>query len=179
MIDLVKLLLIAGDGGGGRVSFRRLKYIPKGGPDGGDGGNGGSIIIRGNKNSSTLKEYSGQITYQADQGQLGGDKNKYGKKGGDTILEVPIGTKIHIVAENEIARKRRTKYGATKLLKWEEITHQKYQLEQEGQRPDPMTLTKVCSVAPALDSRDVCTEENFDAFVNKSASDLLTNLLPF
>lgn len=173
MIDLVKLLLIAGDGGNGRVSFRREKYVPKGGPDGGDGGNGGSVIIRGNKNSSTLKEYAGQVSYQAQEGQLGGDKNKYGKKGANIVLEVPIGTKIHLIAENAVARKRRTKYGVEKLLRWEEIVHEKYYVEQEGQRPEPRGLSAVCSVAPSVDITDVYLEDGFDTYGDVQASDLL------
>lgn len=173
MIDLVKLVLVAGDGGNGRVSFRREKYAPKGGPNGGDGGNGGSVIIIGNKNISTLKEYAGQVSYKAQPGQLGGDKNKYGKKGEDIVLEVPIGTKIHIIAENKIARKRRTKYGAEKLLKWEEIVHQKYFLEEEGRRPDPVEPAPVYSVAPTVDLDDVYLEEGFDTFEGVPANAIL------
>ena len=173
MIDLVKLLLVAGDGGNGRVSFRREKYVPKGGPNGGDGGNGGSVVLRGNKNISTLKEYAGRVRYEAEEGQLGGDKNKYGKKGLNTVLEVPIGTKIYLVAENQVARKRRTKYGAEKLLKWEEVTHEKYHLEKEGQRPDGREPNPVCSMEPSVDPRDAHLENGFSTFENVSASALL------
>lgn len=173
MIDLVKLLLVAGDGGNGRVSFRREKYVQKGGPNGGDGGNGGSVIIRGNKNISTLQEYAGQVSYQAEQGQLGGDKNKFGKKGANVVLEVPIGTKIHIIAENKIARKRRTKYGTDKLLKWEEVVHEKYYLEKEGQRPDPREESDVYSVIPSVDREDAYLEEGFDTFSGVPANELI------
>ncbi|MCA9368913.1 50S ribosome-binding GTPase, partial [Candidatus Woesebacteria bacterium] len=130
-------------------------------------------IIRGNKNISTLKEYAGQVYYEAEQGQLGGDKNKYGKKGASVVLEVPIGTKIYIIAENEIARKRRTKYGTDKLLKWEEITHEKYYLDAEGQRPDPRKDTEVCSVEPSVDKRDTYLEDGFDTYSDAPANDLL------
>lgn len=173
MIDLVKLLLIAGDGGNGRVSFRREKYVPKGGPDGGDGGNGGSVILRGNKNISTLKEYAGRVSYQAVEGQLGGDKNKYGKKGANIVLEVPIGTKIHVIAENKVARKRRTKYGVDKLLRWEEIVHEKYHLEREGERPEPRGLSPVCSTDVSIDPADCYLEDGFDTFIEAQPSELL------
>ena len=61
MIDLVKLILVAGDGGRGRISFHRDRKTVKGGPNGGDGGNGGNVIIRGNKNFATLKHFSGRV----------------------------------------------------------------------------------------------------------------------
>jgi len=173
MIDLVKLLLIAGDGGNGRVSFRREKYAPKGGPNGGDGGNGGSVIFVGNKNISTLKEYVGQVSYSAEPGQLGGAKNKFGKKGEDRVLEVPLGTKIYIIAENTVARKRRTKYGADHLLKWSEITHDRYHLEKEGQRPEAVPLQPVCSTIASIDESDAFLEDGFDEYMNRSSGKLL------
>ena len=107
--------------------------------------------------------------------QLGGAKNKYGKKGADTILEVPIGTKIYIIAENLVARKRRTKYGADKLVKWAEVTHEKYHLEKEGQRPDSVELQPVCSTQAAIDFEDVILEDGFDTYMNVSSSKLLND----
>ena len=78
MIDLVKLHLQAGNGGNGRVAFRREKYIPKGGPSGGNGGDGGSIIIQGVDNLSSLHHLAGVKGYTAKTGQSGGNKKKTG-----------------------------------------------------------------------------------------------------
>ncbi len=93
-IDYVKIRVIAGHGGSGAVSFRREKFVPKGGPDGGDGGRGGSVILRGNKNLRTLQDYSYHKLYKAGRGQHGMGSNKHGKKGKDVILEVPLGTVV-------------------------------------------------------------------------------------
>jgi len=76
MIDLVKLVLVAGDGGAGKVSFRRERRVPKGGPDGGDAGNGGNVIIKGSKDLATLKDFSGKVLFQAEDGMAGGKKKR-------------------------------------------------------------------------------------------------------
>lgn len=94
MIDLVKLRVSAGNGGDGRVSFRRAKFVPKGGPDGGDGGDGGNLYLVGNKNHSTLQLYAGKTAFSAEAGEQGGAQNSYGKKGEDLYLEVPVGTVV-------------------------------------------------------------------------------------
>lgn len=90
--DEVLIKIKAGKGGNGCVSFRREKYIPKGGPDGGDGGFGGSVFIQGDKNLNTLIDYRYQRYYQAENGQPGFRKMCSGKKGKDLYLTVPIGT---------------------------------------------------------------------------------------
>lgn len=92
MHDISLLKFQAGNGGDGRVSFRREKFVPKGGPDGGDGGDGGSIYLRGNKNLSTLASFAGKSEFKAPDGDMGGKQRKYGAKGDDLIIEVPIGT---------------------------------------------------------------------------------------
>lgn len=106
MIDLVKLILIAGNGGYGRVSFRREKYVPKGGPDGGSGGNGGDVIIRGNQGLSTLKHLAGKKVIQAENGDHGGKRKKEGKKGNNVVVEVPLGTVVHLIRENKCSAQR-------------------------------------------------------------------------
>ncbi len=108
MIDLVKLILKAGDGGHGRVSFRREKFIPKGGPDGGDGGRGGDIILVGSAKMTTLGAYVGKKKYLAEAGQIGGSRQKIGKNGVNIVLEVPIGTVIWLLGENRTSYLRRT-----------------------------------------------------------------------
>lgn len=107
MFDLVKLHLQAGSGGYGKVSFRREKFIPKGGPDGGNGGAGGSIYLVGNRHLNTLQHYAGVKKFIAPPGQNGAGQNQIGHKGEDLILEVPVGTTVWLLAENETSRKRR------------------------------------------------------------------------
>ncbi|MFQ5864982.1 MAG: GTPase ObgE [bacterium] len=93
-IDRVKIFVKAGHGGSGCVSFRREKYIPKGGPDGGDGGKGGNIIIMADSNLSTLLDFQFQPHFQAQRGEHGKGGNKHGKNGKDKIIKVPLGTVI-------------------------------------------------------------------------------------
>ncbi len=112
MIDLVKLKLTGGDGGAGKVSLHREKYVPKGGPDGGAGGNGGSIKLVGDPNLNTLKHYAGAKVMEAEDGQPGGKNNKHGKQGQDLLLKVPLGTVVWLLAENEVSRIRRKKHEA-------------------------------------------------------------------
>jgi GTPase len=92
--DRVKLFLKAGNGGDGIAAFRREKYIPRGGPDGGDGGNGGSIILRGDANEDSLHRLYHHPHQRAEHGGDGKGNNRTGRNGGDTILPVPCGTVI-------------------------------------------------------------------------------------
>jgi GTP-binding protein len=101
-IDVATLHVKAGDGGVGCVSFRREKFIPKGGPDGGDGGRGGSIIIRANKQLSTLLDYQYRRNYKAPRGEHGLGSNKTGRSGADIVLEVPAGTIIRDASSDEL-----------------------------------------------------------------------------
>jgi GTP-binding protein len=94
-IDTAEIQVKAGDGGKGCVSFRREKYIPRGGPDGGDGGNGGNIIIRSSLRLSTLIDFRYVRHYRAKNGVHGKGKNMYGRNGEDRIIEVPVGTQIY------------------------------------------------------------------------------------
>jgi len=92
----------SGDGGKGCVSFRREKFIPKGGPDGGDGGNGGSIIVRASTRLHTLTDYSSRKYLKAEKGHPGRGKNQSGKNGADLIFEVPLGTIIEDLDTGEL-----------------------------------------------------------------------------
>lgn len=96
MIDEVTIKVKAGDGGDGALSFRREKYIPKGGPDGGDGGEGGNILIKASLDDNTLIKYRYQKNYKAEDGGRGMGKKKSGKKGKDIILTVPVGTIVAV-----------------------------------------------------------------------------------
>ncbi len=93
-VDHVKIKVRAGKGGKGCVSFRREKYIPKGGPSGGDGGDGGSVYLVANVNEQSLVAYKYMNHYHAEDGGNGAGKDRYGKKGADVILQVPVGTLI-------------------------------------------------------------------------------------
>ncbi|MCS7165426.1 MAG: GTPase ObgE [Candidatus Calescibacterium sp.] len=101
-IDTAEIVVKAGDGGNGCVSFRKEKFVPKGGPDGGDGGNGGNIIIKATKHLNTLIDYRYNKYFEAENGEHGKGKNKHGKNGKDLILLVPIGTTIIDENNNQI-----------------------------------------------------------------------------
>jgi GTP-binding protein len=94
-IDRAQIWIKAGDGGHGCVSFRREKFIPKGGPDGGDGGNGGNIYFQAVDNLDTLLDFSGKHHWQARNGWSGSGNNKHGADGEDMIIKVPPGTLIY------------------------------------------------------------------------------------
>ncbi len=103
-IDEAAIHLIAGSGGNGCLSFRREKFIPKGGPDGGDGGKGGSIFLKADSSLTTLQDFRLQKKYQAKNGSTGEGKNKHGKDASDIILKVPVGTVVFEEStEEEIA----------------------------------------------------------------------------
>ncbi|HEY6192953.1 MAG TPA: GTPase ObgE [Bacteroidota bacterium] len=101
-IDQATITVKAGDGGNGVVSFRREKYIPKGGPDGGNGGDGGNVVIRTDVQLTTLMDYRYRRTYTAGYGRHGSGANRTGKSGDDIVLRVPPGTIIKDAATGEI-----------------------------------------------------------------------------
>ena len=94
-IDEAYLEIKAGDGGSGASSFRREKYIPFGGPDGGDGGKGGDIFFKVNTNVNTLVDFQNKKIFNAKNGQKGAGKNKFGASGDDLYIEVPLGTVVY------------------------------------------------------------------------------------
>ena len=104
MIDYARVSLIAGDGGNGAVAWRREKYEPTGGPAGGDGGDGGSIIIKATRNLSTLDEFRYKNKFKAENGEQGGKNKKFGKKGEDLFIRVPVGTVIREAESNVIVK---------------------------------------------------------------------------
>lgn len=93
-IDEVRIRVQAGDGGDGCVSFRREKFIPKGGPNGGDGGDGGSIHLVADTNLNTLVDLRFQRTFRAQRGQNGMGRDRKGRKGEDLVIRVPVGTRV-------------------------------------------------------------------------------------
>jgi GTP-binding protein len=101
-IDEAKIFVAAGDGGNGVASFRREKYIPKGGPDGGDGGRGGSVFVVADQNINTLVDYRYTRKFLAQRGENGGSKDCYGKAGDDIRLRMPVGTVITDAVSGEV-----------------------------------------------------------------------------
>ncbi|TAK89494.1 GTPase ObgE [Patescibacteria group bacterium] len=93
--DTAKIIIQAGKGGDGRLSFRREKYRAMGGPDGGDGGDGGSVIFEVSHNVSTLSAFRRKQRIEAEAGQVGGDNRKRGKGGEDMVVPVPEGTQVY------------------------------------------------------------------------------------
>lgn len=96
-IDIAKILIKAGNGGDGAVSFHREKYVASGGPDGGEGGKGGNIIFKADQNMSTLMDFRYKRKYKADDGGRGGAGNCTGRDGEDLIITVPVGTVVRDV----------------------------------------------------------------------------------
>ncbi len=100
--DEAVISVFAGNGGNGAVSFRREKYIPRGGPDGGDGGHGGNIVMLADRNLNTLIDYRYTRTYRAAHGENGRGSDCFGKGGDDLILRVPVGTLITDIATGNV-----------------------------------------------------------------------------
>lgn len=93
-VDEAQIRVEAGDGGDGCVSFRRERFIPKGGPDGGDGGDGGSVYLVADANQSTLVDFRYQRRHRAERGQHGMGQDRRGRSGRDLLIRVPVGTRI-------------------------------------------------------------------------------------
>jgi GTP-binding protein len=93
-VDYAEIEVKAGDGGDGHVSFRREKYVPKGGPDGGDGGRGGDILVDIDQNMFTLLDFRYRKVFRAGSGSRGGKKNRSGRDGQDLIIKLPPGTLV-------------------------------------------------------------------------------------
>jgi GTP-binding protein len=101
-IDEAKIKIMAGHGGRGCVSFRREKFVPRGGPDGGDGGRGGSVVFVSTSNLSTLQDFRFKRSYQAENGQPGSGRNKAGRDGLDIEVQIPVGTIIKDAESGEV-----------------------------------------------------------------------------
>lgn len=101
-IDEARIRVVAGDGGHGAVSFRREKFVPKGGPDGGDGGDGGHVILVVDQNVRTLLRFRHQQTFRAGSGERGGGSLKTGHSGADCVIPVPAGTMVRILPGEQL-----------------------------------------------------------------------------
>ncbi|MBP6773100.1 MAG: Obg family GTPase CgtA, partial [Gemmatimonadaceae bacterium] len=101
-VDRVIVNVEAGTGGSGNSSFRREKYVPLGGPDGGDGGRGGDVTVRADRNLTTLLDYTYRDSWKAERGQHGEGSNRTGRSGDDILLPVPPGTIIRDADSGEL-----------------------------------------------------------------------------
>ncbi|HZH42822.1 MAG TPA: GTPase ObgE [Lysobacter sp.] len=102
LVDEAEIQVVAGNGGNGAVSFRREKFIPLGGPDGGDGGDGGSVWLVADENLNTLVDFRHQRVFRAQRGENGMGRQMYGKAGEDLTITVPVGTVVINVETDEI-----------------------------------------------------------------------------
>ena len=95
MFDITEIRVIAGRGGDGAITFRREKFVPFGGPDGGDGGKGGDVIIQADPSVMNLWGFKKKQLYKADNGGAGAAQKKHGRNGDPLILKVPEGTVVY------------------------------------------------------------------------------------
>lgn len=102
LVDEAEIQVIAGNGGNGCVGFRREKFIPLGGPDGGDGGDGGSVYLVADENLNTLVDFRHQKQFRAKRGENGMGRQMYGKGGEDLVITVPVGTVVTNVETDEV-----------------------------------------------------------------------------
>ena len=93
-VDRAKIFIKSGKGGNGCVSFRREPFVPEGGPDGGDGGKGGDVVFQADENMRTLMDFRYKRKYEAENGQDGMKKKRYGKNGETLTIKVPVGTMV-------------------------------------------------------------------------------------
>jgi GTP-binding protein len=100
-IDYARIRIKAGNGGDGCVSFRREKFVPKGGPDGGDGGRGGDVVALGDSNVNTLLDYRYHKSFKGENGKPGSGANKHGPSGKPVYLRLPLGTEIFQIVDDK------------------------------------------------------------------------------
>lgn len=131
MQDLVQLLCKAGSGGRGKISFRREKYAPKGGPDGGDGGDGGDVVIIATRHRATLEHLVGKKVIEAKPGEAGGSRKKHGSNSPPVVVEVPLGTRVIVVSQNQVALHRQLSCG-DRPIKHRDVRYTQFEVDFHG-----------------------------------------------
>jgi GTPase len=149
-VDRVVVRVKAGDGGSGIVSFRREKFVPLGGPDGGDGGRGGNVIVRADANLNTLLDYTYRDSWKAGDGEHGSGSNKTGRSGADVVLPVPPGTVVRdadsgtllgeVIEEGDEVTVARGGRGGKGNAHFATATHQAPREYQPGEDGEALTL---------------------------------------
>ena len=149
-IDRVTVRVEAGTGGSGASSFRREKFAPMGGPDGGDGGRGGDVVVRGDRNLTTLLDYTYRDLWRAERGEHGQGSNRFGRSGDDIVLPVPPGTVVRdadtgemlgdILDEGHEIRVARGGRGGRGNAKFASATHQAPREWEPGEEGEQRNL---------------------------------------
>jgi GTPase len=152
-IDRAVVQVVAGSGGAGASSFRREKFVPKGGPDGGDGGAGGSVYVRGDSNLATLLDYRYRTHWRAERGQHGKGKDMTGRSGADLYLPVPPGTEVRdaatgalvgeVLAQGAVLRVARGGRGGRGNARFATPTHQSPREWEPGEPGEERELALV------------------------------------
>lgn len=148
-VDKVEVLVRAGNGGNGAVSFRHEKYIDKGGPDGGDGGHGGNVVFLADQNLNTLLSFRYKQELEAENGENGSKRNRRGRSGEDLIVKVPVGTQVYedgqLVADLTTAEQRVVVAGGGGggfgNAHFKSSTRQAPQVAELGEKGEEMNLT--------------------------------------
>ncbi len=150
LIDRVKIAVRAGDGGNGIVSFRREKFVPRGGPDGGDGGRGGDVLLIADPALTTLAAFRRRRVYKAERGSHGQGGKKHGRNGGDLILTVPVGTIVRregqegvladLAQPGQWALVARGGRGGRGNARFASATHRAPRIAEKGQRGEEAFL---------------------------------------
>ncbi len=150
MIDTAKITVEGGRGGDGCVSFRREKYVAKGGPDGGDGGRGGDIFLRATREKNTLVDQNRQHSYKAENGGAGSGNNRHGKNGEDLTIDLPLGTVVFdshgqtlfdLTHEGQMLKVAEGGKGGYGNKRFASPTHQIPRERTEGEKGDKETLS--------------------------------------
>jgi GTP-binding protein len=148
-IDYARIFVRAGAGGNGAVSFRREKFVPLGGPDGGDGGRGGSIYLKADSALDTLLDFVRHRHFKAEGGGAGGGRKKHGKKGKDSVIRVPVGTVVSnddgfladLASPGELLMVARGGRGGLGNSHFKTATNQAPRVAQRGEPPEEQWLS--------------------------------------
>ncbi len=174
MLDYAKVKIKAGDGGRGAVSFRREKYVPKGGPDGGDGGKGGSLYFIASNEVSTLLDFQYLDHFEAENGETGGGSHRKGKDGVDAVIKVPVGSivKINKVIADIPVQKRRKDQQEEPISYQQKMFNYKKMLKEKLRALGQSLTTQDTKEEPIEDEELVLEQEMIEDEIEESIEDL-------